>query len=227
MAQDHSAFPQAADRWQRRVMQLARDDCLVTDQHARGPGSDPLMVDGIAAYPPMTRAQAERIKPFGLLADDPAGLAGAWGQTEKMWTAIVHRARQLPEQTLHERVNGEWSFVETLRHLVMVTDAWIRRMVLGADPPFHRLGLPPHFITNGAELGLEVDAKPSLDEVLDVRLDRLSQVRQVIDNATEEDLTAIAGQGPWTMLGALQVVIFEEWAHHQYATRDLSHLEHQ
>jgi hypothetical protein len=34
---------------------------------------------------------------------------------------------------LHESVAGEWSFTETLRHLVFATDAWVRRAVLG-DP---------------------------------------------------------------------------------------------
>jgi hypothetical protein len=27
-------------------------------------------------------------------------------------------------ELLNRRVNGEWSFTETLRHLVFVTDAW-------------------------------------------------------------------------------------------------------
>jgi DinB superfamily len=34
---------------------------------------------------------------------------------------------------LHESVGGEWSFIETLRHLVFATDSWIRRAILG-DP---------------------------------------------------------------------------------------------
>lgn len=198
----------------------------VADEHARAAGSDPMIIGGIAAHPPMTRSQAERIRPLGLLADNPKGLAHAWHQVEEMWTATVLRACRLPDHSLHERVNGEWSFVETLRHLVMVTDGWIRRTVLGADPPFHRLGLPPHFITNGAELGLDADAKPSFDEVLPVRLDRLSQVRQVIDDATVEGTD---GGGRARSLDdarrALQVVTFEEWAHHQFATRDLAKLE--
>ena len=197
----------------------------MADEHARDPAADPLIIDGIAAHPPLTRAQAESIQPCGLLADDPEGLARAWHLVEEMWNTTLLRAQRLPETILHERVEGEWSFVETLRHLVMVTDGWIRRTVLGLDPAFHRLGLPPHFITNAADLGMDVDAKPSLQEVLAVRLDRMSQVRRVIEGSTDETLAGIAGQGPWTTLGAMQVVIFEEWAHHQFATRDLPHLE--
>ena len=32
----------------------------------------------------------------------------------------------LPPDLLHERVDDEWSFIETLRHLVFATDAWVR-----------------------------------------------------------------------------------------------------
>jgi hypothetical protein len=31
--------------------------------------------------------------------------------------------------------------------------------------------------------------------------------------------------GQFLVIGALQAVVFEEWAHHEYATRDLTTLE--
>jgi hypothetical protein len=37
----------------------------------------------------------------------------------------VDRARRLRPELLHESVGGEWSFIETLRHLVFATDSWI------------------------------------------------------------------------------------------------------
>ena len=45
-----------------------------------------------------------------------------WSTVEGLWAATVVRAEQLPEPVLHEGVDGEWSFVETLRHLVFITD---------------------------------------------------------------------------------------------------------
>ena len=48
----------------------------------------------------------------------------------------------LDPELLHESVDGEWSFIETLRHLVFATDAWIRRAVLGDPSPWDPLDLP-------------------------------------------------------------------------------------
>ncbi len=73
--------------------------------------------------------RAERDK---LRAADPKGLAGAWAIIEEIWIGTVARAKELPESMLHERVEGGWSFVETHRHLVLVTDCWLRRMVNGS-----------------------------------------------------------------------------------------------
>jgi hypothetical protein len=55
------------------------------------------------------------------------GFRTAWSTVEATWATTFDRARQLSETELHESVNGEWSFVETQRHLIFVTDAWIGR----------------------------------------------------------------------------------------------------
>ena len=54
------------------------------------------------------------------------GLRKAWSIVERTWRSTFGRAKQLPESVLHENVNGEWSFVETQRHLLFVTDVWVR-----------------------------------------------------------------------------------------------------
>jgi hypothetical protein len=48
------------------------------------------------------------------------------GAVERLWGETVVQARRLDPKLLHESVDGEWSFTETLRHLVFATDAWIR-----------------------------------------------------------------------------------------------------
>jgi len=54
---------------------------------------------------------------------DPAGFGEAWDILERLWDRTVERARRLPADLLHESVDGEWSFTETLRHLVFATDS--------------------------------------------------------------------------------------------------------
>ena len=79
------------------------------------------------------RAQVRQMQ----TADD---YRATWDTIECLWSETVERARRLPEPARHERVDDEWSFVETLRHLVFATDAWASRTVLDDPMPYHRLG---------------------------------------------------------------------------------------
>ena len=105
----------------------------------------------------------------------------------RRWDAAVQRARALPEDVLHERVDGEWSFMETLRHLVMASDAWVLRAALGDPAPYHPLGLA-HTEMPADTPGVphDWDARPSLDEILAVRSDRMATVARVLDELTDE-----------------------------------------
>jgi hypothetical protein len=183
-----------------------------------------LIVTRVAA--PVTERQAARIKPLGLLADDPAGLLAAWDQVESFWNETVNDAMRLPAEMLGARVNGEWSFIETLRHLVFVTDVWIGDVVLQRVSAYDPIGLPPDFVTNGVELGLDLDAQPSIDEVLAARARGMALARHTIADvdAAGLDRTCAGYDGKFIVLGAFQNVIFEEWAHHVFAGRDLAEL---
>jgi len=185
----------------------------------------------VEVHPPLvgflTPERAAALEEEGLFADDPAGLARAWEAVQARWASTVQRARSVPEETLHERVAGEWSFVETLRHLVFVTDAWVADVVEEAPEPYHPWGLPPHFLAEAAaHLGLETDARPALDEVLAVRRERVHRVRSVLGtvDAAALERRCARREGRYAVVGALQTVLFEEWAHHEYATRDLRRL---
>ena len=168
------------------------------------------------------------------------GLLEAWSVVERTWQSTFSRARQLPESVVHESVNGEWSFVETQRHLLFATDVWVRRSVLDEPGAWHRLGMPPDLRTgqpdpDGAvrQWGIDVWATPSLEEVLDVRVEYMGLVRDVVSDLTPDSLSqASAHNPPWItqataipMSDCLGVVIREEWEHHEFATRDLAVLE--
>jgi hypothetical protein len=176
--------------------------------------------------PPLTPRQAARIEPLGLLADEPVGLLAAWSKIEGIWAQTVSQACRLREDQLSARVDGEWSFIETLRHLTNVTDAWIGDLVLEKPSPYDPIGLPPDFFTPGPELGLDLDARPSLAHVLDTRGRRMTEARDAIAHTPADGLDRRCGGfgGKFTVLGAFQNVIFEEWAHHGYAARDLASL---
>ena len=186
----------------------------------------------VVVHPPLVeflpQARAEELHRDGLFADDPEGLAAAWDRVQQRWAATVDRARRLPGPRLDERVDGEWSFVETLRHLVFATDEWVGEVVQEGSHPYHPWGMPPDFRTDDAgALGLDLAARPSLDDVLAVRRGRADRVRRLVAGLTPEELrrTCAPRDGGFMVVGAFQTVVFEEWAHHEYATRDLAVLE--
>jgi hypothetical protein len=66
----------------------------------------------------------------------------------------------MPRGSEHQRVGGEWSAVETLRHLVFVHDSWFRRCCLGSTDPFTAIGLASAFVPDQEEQGLDRAAAP-------------------------------------------------------------------
>ncbi len=165
---------------------------------------------------------------------DPAGFRAAWDVVERRWADTVERARRLDPALLHESVDEEWSFVETLRHLVFATDAWIGRTLLGDPSPWHPWGLPWDECPDVPGVPRDRRARPSLDEILAVRSDRSATVRQVLRDLTD---AALAGgttpvQAPgwpesrsYPVRECLLVVLSEEWEHRRYAERDLAVLQ--
>jgi hypothetical protein len=122
---------------------------------------------------------------------DVGGFREAWDILERLWQQTVARARAMAPELLHERVGGEWSFIETLRHLVFATDAWVKRAILGEPSPWHPLDLPHDEMPDEPSVPRDRGARPSLDEVLALRADRMATVRQVIAGLTDEKLAGL------------------------------------
>lgn len=162
---------------------------------------------------------------------DADGYREAWELLERLWAETVERARALPEESLHESVDGEWSFIETQRHLVFATDAWVRRAVLGDPAPWDPLDLPHDEMSDVPGVPRDRAVRPSLDEVLALRADRMGTVREVFAGLTDERLSELTV--PVTEPGypesqsfevsrCLGCILSEEWHHRMYAERDLA-----
>lgn len=204
------------------VMQDAVIDGLVSN----------LVVNGVevTAY---VEAELDRRHPVRLLlrSADPADLQEAERQLRAGWSATVARLRGMAAGSEHQRVGGEWSAVETLRHLVFVHDSWFRRCCLGSARPFTSMGLASDFVPDQEEQGLDRGAAPTLDEVLAVREEQAAERERWLASVTADDLSAVAPVPPgagWppyaagrTVLECLHVVLDEEWAHHGFCVRDL------
>jgi hypothetical protein len=157
--------------------------------------------------------------------EDAKGFREAWELVEARWAETVARARALPEERLHERVDGEWSVIENLRHLVFATDAWVRRALLGDPRPWHPLDLPHDEMEDVPGVPRDRAARPSLDEVLALRADRMATVRGYLADLTDEALagstTPVEEPGypepeSFPVRRVLGAILNEEWEHRRY-----------
>jgi AcrR family transcriptional regulator len=183
-------------------------------------------------------SELDRLDPRRPIVRNPqtvADIAAAFDLMESLWEETVARARTFTPDQLNERVDDEFSFLETLRHLVFAHDCWVSRGILREPAPWHPLSLPWEEAEEVAEVPNDRSARPSLEKVLAIRADRLALVRRVLADLTDErlaepieppDTPGFVGADQHDPIGdALRTVLNEEWYHRLFAERDLSKIE--
>lgn len=195
-----------------------------------------LRINGVEVEP-LVQAELDRRFPeqVKLRATDLGSLLEGWSMLEGRWADATARAARLPEELQRRRVDDEWSFVETLRHLVFATECWLFRAVQRRSRPYHPWGLGwggvgPLF---AQQMGLDITAAPSLEEILPVRRDHQRAVRTELETLTEDELAEVRvppDEPGWpidehSVLQCIHVILNEEWHHLRYATRDLDVLD--
>ena len=185
---------------------------------------------------PLVEAELDRRYPdrAKMRPADADGFRQAWEILERLWQQTVARARGLAPDLLHERVDDEWSFIETLRHLVMATDAWVSRAILGQPSPWDPLDLPHDEMPDEpVSRGTKTPARRW------TRCSRcaptaMATVRQVLAGLTDAELAGWTepvtepGYPPpesYPVRRCLQAILTEEWEHRLFAERDLSALQ--
>jgi hypothetical protein len=195
-------------------------------------GENALLVNGVDVLP---LVDAELNRRFPGRADrraaDPGGLRAAWATLERAWAATLARVAVMPTGAVDASVGGEWSFAQTLRHLVLATDMWLGQAILHIEQPFHHIGqMDTGTEGDGADMSIFATVTPSYTEVLEVRAGRVAMVRDFLATVTA-DLLAETRKNPHeperqeTVLSCLHVILDEEWEHRRYAVRDLDALE--
>lgn len=182
--------------------------------------------------------ELDRQHPARALARDastPDEYRSVWDTIEALWAETFDRVRRLPDEAVQTRVDGEWSFVETQRHLLFASDAWLGNAVLEEGSPYHPLGFPAGGTppADAARLGLTLAKTPTLAEVLGPRRDRMATMRRTVERLDGTELDRVCGRKPadsypdrtYVVRSCLKVILKEEAEHHRYAVRDLALLE--
>jgi hypothetical protein len=172
-----------------------------------------LVINGVEVAP-LVEAELDRRDPGRAMMrpTDPAGFRQAWDMVERYWDGTVARARGFDPERLHQSV---------------------LRAILGDPAPWHPLDLPWDEMADTPGVPRDREVRPTLEEVLALRRDRMTTVRELIDGLTEQSLAAhtepVEGPGwppakSFPVRECLHVVLDEEWQHRQYAERDLDAL---
>lgn len=144
-------------------------------------------------------------------------------KAESRLDATIARASSFSEEERNRRVDDEWSTIESLRHLVLVVDLWLSRVIQGEPDPFHPMALPPTFMPPTLFPGTSIDpeSRPSFDEVCGVLTGRLTDLRRYVDELTPDELARPVEAHAKTVGGALSVIFNELAAHDGFINRDL------
>lgn len=184
-----------------------------------------LVVNGVDVVP-LVDAELNRRFPGRELqnAKTVEGLREGWVAVQAAWADTV---ASTPPALVDAHVDDEWSLAQTLRHLLLATDAWLRKAVQDVAQPWHELGLiftgvdPDEF-----DLSVFRAEPPTYDEVLAARAEHQQLVTDFLASATDEQL-AEERPSPWggdwrpTVGDCVRVILEEEWAHLRYVRRDL------
>jgi hypothetical protein len=188
-----------------------------------------LIVNGVDVVP-FVEAELNRQFPGRELqkAQTPEGLRDGWVAVQAAWATTVTNT---PPELVDAHVEDEWSLAQTLRHLVLATDAWLRGGIMRMEQPFHEIG---QIFGGAAEMGFDMSIfradTPTFEDILTVRAERQQQVTDFLATATPE-LLAEERDNPWgggdwhpTVGDCVRVILEEEWAHLRYVRRDLAAL---
>lgn len=199
-------------------------DGLDIDSHDLFMGT--VVVNGVDVVP-LVEAELNRRFPGRELqkAQTPERLREGWVAVQAAWATTV---ADTPVELRDAHVPDEWSLTQTLRHLVLATDTWLRGGIMRIEQPFHEIG---QIFDGAAEMGFDTSIfrtdEPAFEEVLAVRAERQQMVTDFLADVTPE-LLAEERNDPWgfdwhpTVGDCVRVILEEEWAHLRYVRRDLA-----
>ncbi|GAC1595237.1 MAG: DinB family protein [Acidimicrobiales bacterium] len=156
---------------------------------------------------------------------EPDRMRDGWVVYLDAWNGVIERARSLTDPQRHTSIGGEWSFVQTLRHLVFGTDKWFTVPILGGT--FHPMGLPNSGSADFGWPGIDNSVTPTFEEACAAwkkRWNRLGEYLGDVGPSALEAQVVVLENGATEVHDCIGVVFEEHFEHLRYAARDLDHL---
>lgn len=179
-----------------------------------------LTINGFAVWP-LIQAELVRLHPeyAELRPDDVPGCRRALDIVLGQLEQTIARAAELPDEKRRERVDDEWSALESMRHLVFVIDLWLRTVIRGERDALDPVGLP-----NTADAPIDPNADPGFEKVLGAWKGRREMLRSYVAevDSAQLDLPPATPDYESSIREALWVIFEELWWHNQYMARDLA-----
>jgi DinB superfamily/Pentapeptide repeats (8 copies) len=154
---------------------------------------------------------------------DEVGVRSTWSRLMAEWEKLYAHVDDLSESVLMQSVNGEWSFRDTLRHMLFVHDKWFN-WPLGNQRTFSPIGLPNTGSQGGAWPGLDLASNPTYAETLIERRAQTQSFSKFVDNlnlAELPDTSAVLENGDMPTIMCVHAILEEEFEHLRYAWRDI------
>ena len=138
---------------------------------------------------PLIEAELDRRDPDRpkMRPTDAAGYREAWDVVERLWAGTVERARTLP--TRARCTSGSTASGRSSRPCATSSSPPTRGCAGPSSATPSRgtpLDLPHDDMPDSPPVPRDRDVRPSLDEVLALRADRMATVRRVVDGLTDE-----------------------------------------
>lgn len=163
---------------------------------------------------------------YQLSPKDAVGLRASWCELEREWTELLSRVGDADPSITGTSVNGEWSLVDTLRHLLFAMDKWFTWPILGGRL-FCSPGLPNTESNDEDWPGLNKTDQPNFETVVRLRHEQHRIFSNFIEKLDVDGLPTtvdVLENGTAQTFMCFHVVLEEEFEHLRYMLRDLEQL---
>lgn len=195
---------------------------------------DGLIINSVLVSPLIDAELDRRYPEHAMLKPTTAqGYRDAWRQLQHTWQPTLARAAALSEQQQNAHIVGEWSVIQTVRHLSFAITSWLDRAILGDPSPWQPLDLPWDQMPPHPDVPWDTDTAVTWAQARGLYDASASRLSAYLGQLTDDELgqpAKLSSNPNWPdehpeVAECLRVILNETFWHHRFAVRDLDQLD--